>query len=433
LKTIDGNLLIYKNGDLTNFSGFESLTSITGNLEIEENAKLNSLATLSSLATVGKLLIIHLNPLITNLQGLEKLGSIPINLRNNGLNLSTRSVAPSIVGLSVSGNSSLTSLTGLSSVTSIGTGGLELGSTALTSLAGLSSLQTVDGDVTIYGNSSLPNLVGLNAVTSISGALRLNNNAILANITALSSLTAIGGLLLIQDNPTLTSLAGLNKININTINDLQILSNTTLSVCTAKSVCDYLAIPTNTAQISGNDVNCSSRSIVQTNCISTVLSVELISFTGKKKENMNLLTWETAAEINNKGFQVERLNPTNNEWAILGFVNAQNKASTYTFTDIDPLSTSYYRLRQIDNDGKEDLSKVISISAKVPHPLKIYPNVVKDFLTIETDNTADFVIVNLLGQQVLRGKTAQRIDVSALPQGAYLLRVGSEVAKFVKE
>ena len=97
------------------------------------------------------------------------------------------------------------------------------------------------------------------------------------------------------------------------------------------------------------------------------------------------------------------------------------------------MPASYYRLRQIDNDGKEELSKVISISAKVPHTLKIYPSVVKDFLTVETDNTDDFVIVNLLGQQVLHGKTAQRIDVSALPQGAYLLRVGTEVEKFVKE
>jgi hypothetical protein len=44
-----------------------------------------------------------------------------------------------------------------------------------------------------------------------------------------------------------------------------------------------------------------------------------------------------------------------------------------------------------------------------------------------------FQVINLLGQQVLVGKTTQQLDVSALPQGSYLLKVGTEVAKFVKQ
>ena len=58
----------------------------------------------------------------------------------------------------------------------------------------------------------------------------------------------------------------------------------------------------------------------------TVLSVELVTFTGKNTEGGNQLTWTTANEVNNKGFQVERLN--GNTWETLGFVKGNNKAST---------------------------------------------------------------------------------------------------------
>jgi Secretion system C-terminal sorting domain len=45
----------------------------------------------------------------------------------------------------------------------------------------------------------------------------------------------------------------------------------------------------------------------------------------------------------------------------------------------------------------------------------------------------DFSVMNLLGQQVLVGKTTTQIDVSSLAKGTYMLKVGSEVAKFVKQ
>ena len=169
-----------------------------------------------------------------------------------------------------------------------------------------------------------------------------------------------------------------------------------------------------------------------------VVPVELLSFSGKfllnDKEGSNLLTWQTASEVKNKGFEVERL-MVNGEWLIMGFVKAQGKAAIYDFVDNQPLSTSYYRLRQIDNDGKETLSKVISIQSKGKgKALTIYPNPVSNTLTLENTEGVNFQILNLLGQQVLNGKmNGQRLDVSRLPQGTYVLKVGTEVAKFVKQ
>jgi hypothetical protein len=172
--------------------------------------------------------------------------------------------------------------------------------------------------------------------------------------------------------------------------------------------------------------------------VSSVLPVELLTFTGYNKGGVNILNWTTANEVNNKGFQIERLNTVGNVWDILGFVNANciDKACLvykYDFTDNTPLSTSYYRLHQLDNDGKETCSKVISISLKGSDKLKVYPNPVSNVLTIETDMKGDYQILNLLGQEVLSGKAAQHIDVSVLPQGTYFLKVGAEQVKFVKQ
>ena len=103
-------------------------------------------------------------------------------------------------------------------------------------------------------------------------------------------------------------------------------------------------------------------------------------------------------------------------------------------------TTDYDRLRQIDNDGKETLSKVVSIQSKGNDKLKVYPNPVANTLTIvrkdsfgETEANGDYQIINLLGQTLLTGKTtAQRLDVSALPQGSYVLKVGAEQVRFNK-
>lgn len=172
-----------------------------------------------------------------------------------------------------------------------------------------------------------------------------------------------------------------------------------------------------------------------------VLPVELLSFTAKAEGSSNKLTWTTASEVNNKGFQIEKLKATGDSWDILGFVASKSPKGTsesYDFLDIAPLSTSYYRLRQMDNDGQETLSKVVSVSNKGNSKLKVYPNPVSNSLTIETDpfnkgEALDYQIINLLGQQVQSGKATNSIDVSKLLIGTYFLKVGDAQMKFIKK
>ena len=163
------------------------------------------------------------------------------------------------------------------------------------------------------------------------------------------------------------------------------------------------------------------------------LPIELLDFKATPSVSGNLLTWQTAKEMNNKGFEVERFNPNTQTWDKLGFITGNNKAATYNFTDNTPLSMSYYRLRQIDFDGKETLSKVISVATNKNSKLITYPNPVATILTVEQETISDYHIFNLVGQEVMCGTVVRSIDVSSLPQGVYTLKISKEQVRFVKQ
>jgi Secretion system C-terminal sorting domain len=167
----------------------------------------------------------------------------------------------------------------------------------------------------------------------------------------------------------------------------------------------------------------------------TILPIELIDFKAVAKENTTILNWATASETNNQGFDIERsLNGA--DFVKIAFVKGAgttNIIQRYTYTDATVQSTAYYRLKQVDTDGIFEYSKVVSVSTNRTNPLKIYPSPVSTTLNIQSESKSDFQILNLLGQEVLRGQTAQAVDVSALPQGNYILKVGTEQVKFVKQ
>jgi hypothetical protein len=91
-----------------------------------------------------------------------------------------------------------------------------------------------------------------------------------------------------------------------------------------------------------------------------VVPVELIMFTASVVNNSVNLKWETATEVNNYGFDVERRADKNN-WEKIGFVQGHgttNFPMSYSFfdNDITLAGTYYYRLKQIDIDGTYEYS-----------------------------------------------------------------------------
>jgi hypothetical protein len=163
------------------------------------------------------------------------------------------------------------------------------------------------------------------------------------------------------------------------------------------------------------------------------LPIELIDFAANTEGSYNKLTWATASEFNNRAFEIER-SANGINFTTIGTVKAANKASHYQYMDNQPLRISYYRLRQIDNDGTESFSKVVTVSYKsTKSRLKVYPTLVNNILNVVTEDVGTYQVINLLGQQVLGGAVTQHLDVSALTQGTYILRVGKEYMKFMKQ
>jgi hypothetical protein len=167
-----------------------------------------------------------------------------------------------------------------------------------------------------------------------------------------------------------------------------------------------------------------------------VLTAELLQFNVITEGAQNILNWATvlpSARDNNKSFDIERSH-NGETFQTIGTVKALGKATNYTFADTEPINgINYYRLRQHDNDGTESYSKVISVVNKGGKRLNLYPTLVfNGFLTLDTEG-GDYAIYNVFGQQVQSGQIAQRLDVSALANGIYVFKLGTEQVKFVKQ
>ena len=175
-----------------------------------------------------------------------------------------------------------------------------------------------------------------------------------------------------------------------------------------------------------------------------ILPVTLNAFTGKFASNQVTLDWETAAELNNEGFEVERSTDGRNFYAI-DFVKGNGTietASAYNFVDADlpkSVQTLYYRLKQLDMDGGFHYSAVVSVAVSSQHTVgTLSPNPTSSelYLTLENAVNTQIEIYDLAGRLVLsvpvETQTQLTLDVANLEAGMYLLRVGTETHRFVK-
>lgn len=148
---------------------------------------------------------------------------------------------------------------------------------------------------------------------------------------------------------------------------------------------NYIVGGTNTFLI-GNVPNCEGISASPSNSnlyatvtvVSSPLPVELASFNVKAVSEKVFLSWRTASELNNQGFDIERSSNGKN-WQTLGFVpghGTTQEEQFYSFKDEHPLpGSNYYRLRQVDLDGKFEYSDIRSVMLRgSTDGLEIYPN-----------------------------------------------------------
>ena len=258
-------------GDITNLDGLSVLTAFGNTLTITLTNSLTNLNGLNNVTSIGLHLQIMDNDSLINLQGLENLSSIGS-------------------ALLITDNAELINLSGLEDLSSVGWKMTVSGNNNLTSLEGLNNLSTIGGEVLIELNPSLTSLEGLESLTSITGfggsppqggSLLIADNVALSDLTPLINLSSIEGDLYLQGNDALTSLEGLDNIEANSIYNLWIWENQSLSTCEVQSVCDYLLVPNGQIIINDNAVGCNSMEEVMDSCMTSTIAEKTLeeSFT----------------------------------------------------------------------------------------------------------------------------------------------------------
>lgn len=176
------------------------------------------------------------------------------------------------------------------------------------------------------------------------------------------------------------------------------------------------------------------------------LPLDFLSFTAKPSALGNAvnLNWKTTNEVNTKNFEVQS-RTANTEFKTIGLVRSKNTSGVhnYAFTDDKPAaSTVYYRLKQIDNDGKFKYSDVVAANVKPSLSVTVYPNPVSTVLTVNHSASANRLrITNLQGRKVVEQAIAANtisteVNVANLNAGTYIVVIeglgGKTSTKFIK-
>jgi hypothetical protein len=165
------------------------------------------------------------------------------------------------------------------------------------------------------------------------------------------------------------------------------------------------------------------------------IPVRLTSFMVKSQRFQNLLTWKTTTETNNSGFEIEKSRDAKT-FEKIGFVDGNGNSKeqkSYSFTDTNPFATTYYRLKQIDLDGKFEYSRVISVKNE-SLKLAIYPNPAQDQLFVTNIEKSQRVSISNISGEILLDQIAQAgipISTGKIPNGLYMIKVGNETRKIL--
>lgn len=184
--------------------------------------------------------------------------------------------------------------------------------------------------------------------------------------------------------------------------------------------------------------------------VNAPVPVELLSFTASVTSGKVNLSWSTATENQNRGWEVER--KTNDNWIVIGFVEGMGTSTTtkvYGFVDSGtPGGLVSYRLKQIDFDGSTSYSKTVEVNSDyLPEEFRLsqnYPNPFNPVTTIKFEvpvaSFTELSVYNLLGEKVAGlvnemlepGIYERHFDGSNLSSGLYIYRLEAEGTALTK-
>jgi hypothetical protein len=183
------------------------------------------------------------------------------------------------------------------------------------------------------------------------------------------------------------------------------------------------------------------------------LPIDLKDFTVIVKNNTSFLAWQTASEKDNAAFNIERSND-GQTFSKIGQIKAVGNSQTlqnYQFSDETPLAgLNYYRLQQVDMDGKTMNSAVKSVAFGRQNGKWVLQNsLAKDEIVLTNGQNTDLsrdnregslleiAIIDMAGREVQhltkKSDNALYINVAGLQTGHFIVRIGSETVRFFKK
>ncbi len=183
------------------------------------------------------------------------------------------------------------------------------------------------------------------------------------------------------------------------------------------------------------------------------LPVEFGPLVAMAEDEVVTLNWETYAEVNSTGFVIERGQQDDEgeighiRWEDVGAVQSQgdhDDTRLYSYQDEVQFNGEpyFYRIRQVDNDGKFSFSETVSVKIAGPDDselLDVYPNPAQDQVNIryfsKFDGQVELHLYNLTGQEVFVGSReaekdgvyVETLDLNGVESGLYIytIRIGS--------
>jgi uncharacterized repeat protein (TIGR03803 family) len=169
------------------------------------------------------------------------------------------------------------------------------------------------------------------------------------------------------------------------------------------------------------------------------LPIKLTSFVANEKAGNTYLEWATSYEFNNKGYYIQH-SVDGVTFTNIGFVNSKGNSTlntNYIFTDNKPaFGKNYYRLQQVDIDGKITYSNIVIVIIKNSKKLiSIYPNPTSKIINIASgDKIISIELFDISGRKIKSYTAAETIvDLGMHANGMYTLRVMLSSGEKVEE
>jgi len=173
------------------------------------------------------------------------------------------------------------------------------------------------------------------------------------------------------------------------------------------------------------------------------LPVTYLNFTVSKQGSDVKLQWTTSMEQNNRGFEVQR-STDGSSWNVIGFVKGMGNSQAslyYSFADkLIEEGIYYYRLRQVDYDGKSEISKILQVSYGLNLSLELLQNRPNPFNSVTTIDMiipkagrVELILYDQMGrplQQLMNevkmaGKYSIPVNRNGLSSGTYYYKLSA--------